>query len=286
MNAINQRNTTFDSRYKFTAKELDNETNYTYFGARYYDSDLSIWLSVDPWSDNYPSMSPFMYCGGNPVIIIDPNGKGGKVTKNFNSYARVTGVTVSATVYIYGTQATPELATQLQDQINSQWNSVGKVMHGNDSYNVKFDIKVQAIGIEEAEKLAANNKDLSVNFMRVFDETESFATSKFSGNSGMLNLDQNTRRNGTTVAHEAGHMFGFKSNDPDDNTHLYKRINGILPIMYNGKGADQYGTRQVTLSDIKGLNLFNDFIYSREISKYIGNKNTDIIYKTNDSLKD
>jgi RHS repeat-associated protein len=43
---ISQRNSTFDSRYKFTAKELDNETNYTYFGARYYDSDLSIWLSV------------------------------------------------------------------------------------------------------------------------------------------------------------------------------------------------------------------------------------------------
>ena len=37
----------------FTAKELDNETNYTYFGARYYDADLSIWLSVDPMSDKY-----------------------------------------------------------------------------------------------------------------------------------------------------------------------------------------------------------------------------------------
>ena len=64
----------FDSRYKFTAKELDNETSYTYFGARYYDSDLSVWLSVDPMSDKYPSTSAYMYCGGNPVILIDPNG--------------------------------------------------------------------------------------------------------------------------------------------------------------------------------------------------------------------
>jgi hypothetical protein len=45
---ISQRNWTFDSRYKFTAKELDNETNYTYFGASYYDSDVSIWLSACP----------------------------------------------------------------------------------------------------------------------------------------------------------------------------------------------------------------------------------------------
>jgi len=58
----------------FTAKELDNETSYTYFGARYYDSELSGWLSVDPMCDKYPSTSAYMYCGGNPVILIDPNG--------------------------------------------------------------------------------------------------------------------------------------------------------------------------------------------------------------------
>jgi RHS repeat-associated protein len=81
---VSQRNSSFDSRYKFTAKELDNETNYTYFGARYYDSDISIWLSacppklqrrwVDPLSDKYPSLSPYMYCAGNPLFFIDPNG--------------------------------------------------------------------------------------------------------------------------------------------------------------------------------------------------------------------
>ena len=64
----------FDSRYKFTAKALDNETSYTYFGARYYDSELSGWLSVDPISDKYPSTSAYMYCSGNPVILRDPNG--------------------------------------------------------------------------------------------------------------------------------------------------------------------------------------------------------------------
>ncbi|HQD59172.1 MAG TPA: RHS repeat-associated core domain-containing protein [Bacteroidales bacterium] len=63
----------FDSRYKFTAKELDNETSYTYFGARYYDSELSGWLSVDPMSDKYPSLSPYCYTADNPVVLVDPN---------------------------------------------------------------------------------------------------------------------------------------------------------------------------------------------------------------------
>jgi len=47
---------------------------YSYFGARYYDIDLSVWLSVDPLSDMYPSTSPFMYVLGNPIRFIDENG--------------------------------------------------------------------------------------------------------------------------------------------------------------------------------------------------------------------
>ncbi|HOJ25414.1 MAG TPA: RHS repeat-associated core domain-containing protein [Bacteroidales bacterium] len=72
---VSQRNSEFDTRYKFTAKELDNETSYTYFGARYYDSDLSVWLSVDPMADKYPSLSPYIYSANNPIILIDPNGE-------------------------------------------------------------------------------------------------------------------------------------------------------------------------------------------------------------------
>lgn len=65
----------FNSRYKFTAKELDNETNYTYFGARYFDSDISIWLSVDPLASQFPSISPYAYCLNNPIVLVDPDGR-------------------------------------------------------------------------------------------------------------------------------------------------------------------------------------------------------------------
>jgi len=78
-----QSHTTY-SRYTFSAKEKpacrnassgrDDETQYSYFGARYYDSDLSVWLSVDPLSDKYPNLSPYAYCANNPVIIVDPDG--------------------------------------------------------------------------------------------------------------------------------------------------------------------------------------------------------------------
>ena len=59
----------------FTGKEKDSETGYYYFGARYYDSDLSgLFLSVDPMSDKYPNISPYAYCAWNPVKLVDPEG--------------------------------------------------------------------------------------------------------------------------------------------------------------------------------------------------------------------
>ena len=62
--------------FTFTGKERDSETGYSYFGARYYDSDiLTGWLSVDPLADKYPSLSPYAYCAWNPVKLVDPDGE-------------------------------------------------------------------------------------------------------------------------------------------------------------------------------------------------------------------
>ena len=58
----------------FTGKEKDTETGYYYFGARYYNSDFSIWLSVDPMADKYPGLSPYNYCAWNPMRLVDPDG--------------------------------------------------------------------------------------------------------------------------------------------------------------------------------------------------------------------
>ena len=66
---------TANSSYTFSAKEKDSETGLSYFGSRYYNSDLSVWLSVDPMSDKYPSLSPYTYCANNPVKLVDPNGE-------------------------------------------------------------------------------------------------------------------------------------------------------------------------------------------------------------------
>ena len=73
---VNERSSSYNERFTFTGKERDSETGYSYFGARFYDSDLMTgWLSVDPMADSIPYASPYIYCLDNPIKLKDPNGE-------------------------------------------------------------------------------------------------------------------------------------------------------------------------------------------------------------------
>ena len=71
----NQQTIGYDERYKFTGKERDAETGYDYFGARFYDHRKGFWNSVDPLADKNPNETPYLYCGGNPIMLVDPDGR-------------------------------------------------------------------------------------------------------------------------------------------------------------------------------------------------------------------
>jgi len=45
-----------------------------YYGARYYDPKISVWLSVDRYASKYPSLTPYSFSGNNPLMVIDING--------------------------------------------------------------------------------------------------------------------------------------------------------------------------------------------------------------------
>ncbi len=65
----------YNSPYRFNGKELDPETGNYYYGARYYDPKISVWLSVDPLAHKYPSLSPYVFTGNNPIMLVDPDGR-------------------------------------------------------------------------------------------------------------------------------------------------------------------------------------------------------------------
>jgi RHS repeat-associated protein len=74
MHQWNANTYAFTSPYRFNSKELDPETGLAYYGARYYQNKLGMWLSVDPLSYLSPNQSSFQFVSNNPILRIDPNG--------------------------------------------------------------------------------------------------------------------------------------------------------------------------------------------------------------------
>lgn len=92
---VEEHRSSNNSPYKLNGKELDEETGWYYYGARYYDPRISIWLSVDPLANvdylmnneafingehnggiyNSFNHNSYSYTYQNPVLYIDPNGK-------------------------------------------------------------------------------------------------------------------------------------------------------------------------------------------------------------------
>jgi RHS repeat-associated protein len=67
-------------RYRYTGKERDEETGFTYHGARYYAPWLGRWTSCDP-SELADSICIYEYVSGNPVRFIDLTGNGGEAAE-------------------------------------------------------------------------------------------------------------------------------------------------------------------------------------------------------------
>src|SRR5690554_2516607 len=69
---------------------MDRETGMYYYGARYYDPRISIFVSVDPLAEEFPNYGGYVYTMNNPINLVDPTGMapedtdppGGKKAKN------------------------------------------------------------------------------------------------------------------------------------------------------------------------------------------------------------
>jgi RHS repeat-associated protein len=109
---VNRGDTLRKITAEFTGKPYDSETGFHYFGARYYDSKTSRWISADPILNSYlpsgdkekdknlPGMGGvfnpvniqlYHYAGNNPIRYYDPTGnetdEKGKIT--FDTFVQV-----------------------------------------------------------------------------------------------------------------------------------------------------------------------------------------------------
>ncbi|MCR5192893.1 MAG: hypothetical protein K6D59_06280 [Bacteroidales bacterium] len=201
---INQRaaGSTYNERFTFTGKEKDSETGYCYFGARYYDSDLSgLFLSVDPMADKYPSLSPYAYCAWNPIKIVDPDGrdwydlydngtlvrneKKSKEYQNSDVIWSISNKTLSNELSL-GT-----LSEQRRDEKNGKTGSyislrgcreenVAAFMFCSDNSNVEFSLmEIVSYGDETFTRLTTSHNERRVGVPSTDDYGSEYAKSEF-----------------------------------------------------------------------------------------------------------
>lgn len=68
---VEERNNIWNTPYLFNAKEFDEETGLYYYGARYYDPRVNLWISVDPLAENKPNYSSYNFVSNNPLSRVD-----------------------------------------------------------------------------------------------------------------------------------------------------------------------------------------------------------------------
>ena len=142
---------TAHSSHTFSAKEKDSETGLTYFGARYYSSNLSIWLSVDPMSDKYPHQSNYVYCSNNPIRVIDPNGEDEwQLNKENGTFTRVGDKGGNTTDYY--SIGTMDKDGNFQEESNHSINRDGKCNINSFRIQESQNATLSAFHIPDAKK--------------------------------------------------------------------------------------------------------------------------------------
>ncbi|MBO4588644.1 MAG: RHS repeat-associated core domain-containing protein [Bacteroidales bacterium] len=223
-----------------SGKEKDSETGYHYFGARYYNSDLSLWLSVDPMSDKYPSLSPYNYCVWNPMKIVDPDGRDGvckvnnrdkKLVITANYYVR-TGPELRTNKemrYLYS----PKDVKKIQKSINEQLNNANYTVTDGEysGYSVSFELNFISVDKSDYDGASIGLHDYfeGVNIGNSFeklpdgeffgDENDRLAVGKTDKHRGIImNSKYDNKR---SRVHEIFHTLFYDNDDAPDGIGNY-----------------------------------------------------------------
>ena len=248
--------TSTDNPYRWSSKEWD-ETLLSYdFGARYYrPSKIPFWTTMDPLCEKYPDISPYAYCAGDPVNLVDPEGKIFKRTWRGNT------IVVSANIYV---PRESNKSAQSAKQAARHWNNRNDDIYQKDgkSYSVKY--KLSIVPTDAIEKMGDTYEVLPSGTVKNPKTGE-----KVSGQT-IKNMDPNqsreapiqideawavcqpgTKEQSSTGAHEIGHFLGIdghtdgtlmsEAQDSQRTLSLnQEQINAIIESPY---GVDDIWTR-------------------------------------------
>ncbi|NJL56158.1 RHS repeat-associated core domain-containing protein [bacterium] len=74
-NLVEQDNSAIQTRYLYTGREFDKETEFYYYRSRYFNSDLGRFINEDTIGFGGGDFNLYRYVENNPIAFIDPFGR-------------------------------------------------------------------------------------------------------------------------------------------------------------------------------------------------------------------
>ena len=120
-----------DNVYRYNGKEWDAGTGLYDYGARWYDPAVARWGQVDPLADSYAAWSPYNYVLGNPIRLIDPDGRAPEWIDNGDgTYTAEAGDSAFSLAKDAGI-STSYANTLVESQLGANFNGVGGLGTGS-----------------------------------------------------------------------------------------------------------------------------------------------------------
>ena len=216
--------------YKYNGKELDTKKglNWYDYGARHYDAVLGRFITVDALYDKHFKVSPYVYCGNEPVGRIDPDGNDWRVQTHYNRETDKIEYKITVRAALINNSNNKELdiktlAGQIVEQVNAAYTISG------DDFVSTMDMQLRTVNsvddIKDTEHvLQIVDQDMLTKTDKSVAMAETYKNSLdvkigTKAVSNMLNNDDNR-----TFAHELGHSGGLGHTMNVENLMTQKKV--------------------------------------------------------------
>ncbi|WP_253714844.1 RHS repeat-associated core domain-containing protein [Treponema sp. OMZ 803] len=223
--------------FRFTGKEMDEETGLYYYGARYLDPKYSRWLSGDPALGDYiPSAGAdsselagmggvyntvnlhlYHYAGNNPIKYIDPTGRDDLY---YDVNGQYLNTVASETNDVYLRQGSDDNITNTRISTREEFNKVTAAVFGETSGNVAESNAIADVIMNRATSTGRTISDIVEN-TAIYGYNENSRTTTDNGVASNTNTILNTAR--------AAAIHGYTGTDTSSGAYFWEGTTFLDP---------------------------------------------------------
>lgn len=228
--------------YKYNGKEFERKDglNWMDYGARHYDAALGRFTTMDPLAEKYYALSPYAYCGNNPINRIDPDGKDWRVQTHYNRETKKMEYTITVNAVLYNNSSDQDInMKQLSTSITEQMTNIYTISGGDFETKMNFNLRT----VNSLDEIGERDHVIQVVDQSFLDEKKSKGKTLAQSTTYGLNMEIGTdlaketlnNANGRSIAHELGHTGGLPhlNDDLKDNNNLMRQgyyVNGNVNL--------------------------------------------------------